>query len=62
MERSETLLQFTERKIKRKRGTDGDGRVQIVTESDDKTFRVSILKRRRLQDNTSVPFGYIMPT
>jgi hypothetical protein len=57
----DTVTIHTERKIKRKRGRDGEGRVQIVTESEDKTYRVSFLKRRRLHDNTSVPFGYIKP-
>jgi hypothetical protein len=56
-----TVTVHTERKIKRKREKDGEGRVQIVTESEDKTYRVSFLKRRRLQDNTSVQFGYIRP-
>jgi len=49
----------TARKIKRKREKDGDGRIRIVTELEDKSFRVSFLNRRRLQDNTSVPFGYL---
>ena len=49
----------TARKIKRKRCKDDDARIRIVTEPDNKTYRVSFLKRRRLQDNTSVPFGYI---
>ena len=47
----------TDRKIKRKRRN--GGRVQIVTGPEDKTYRVSFFKRRRLHDNTSVPFGYI---
>ncbi len=46
----------TEHKIERKRE---DGRINIVTEPEDKIYRVSFLKRRRLCDNTSVPFGYI---
>jgi hypothetical protein len=50
-----------ERKIKRKRGKNGEGRVQIITESEDKIYRVSFIKRRRLQDNMSVQFGYIKP-
>ena len=54
---TETVTVHTEGKIKRKRGN--GGRVQIVTEPEDKTYRVSFLKRRRLHDNTSVPFGYI---
>jgi hypothetical protein len=54
-----TVTVHTAKKIKRKRGLNGEGRVQIVTESEDKVYRVSFLKRRRLHDNTSVPFGYI---
>ena len=53
---TDTVTVHTERKIKRKRGK--GGRVQIVTEPEDKKYRVSFLKRRRLHDNTSVPFGY----
>jgi hypothetical protein len=47
------------RKIKRKRGKSGEGRMQIVTESEDRVYRVSFLNRRRLKDNTSLPFVYI---
>ena len=54
---TDTVTVHTERKIKRKRGN--GGRVQIVTEPEDKTYRVSFFKRRRLHDNTSVPFRYI---
>ena len=53
---TETVTVHTARKIKRKRG---NGRVQIVTEPEEKTYRVLFLKRRRIHDNTSVPFGYI---
>jgi len=53
---TDTVTVHTERKIKRKRGN--GGRVQIVTELEDKTYRVSFFKRRGLHDNTSVPFGY----
>ena len=56
---TDTVTVHTERKIKRKRGKNGNGRLQIVKEPEDKTYRVSFFKRRRLQDNTSVPFGYI---
>ena len=52
---TDTVTVHAERKIKRKRGN--GGRVQIVTEPEDKTYRVSFFKRRRLH-NTSVPFGY----
>jgi hypothetical protein len=45
-----------ENKIKRK----GAGeRIDIITEPEDKIVQVSFFKRRRLADNTSVPFGYI---
>ena len=53
---AETVTVHTEHKIKRKRA---DGRINIVTEPEDKIYRVSFLKTRRLCDNTSVPFGYI---
>ena len=52
----ETVIVRTENKIKRKRI---DGGVHLISESEDKTYRVSFLKRRRLNDNTSLPFGYI---
>jgi len=48
----------TERKIKRKRTGGGGGLVAIVTEPEDKIYRISFFKRRRLGDNMSVPFGY----
>ena len=54
-----TVTIHTAHKIKRKRCMDDDGMIRIVNEPEDKTYRVSFLKRRRLQDNTSVPFGYI---
>jgi len=53
----DVLHVHTERKIKRKR-TGGGGLVAIVTEPEDKIYRISFFKRRRLGDNTSVPFGY----
>jgi len=45
----------TEKKIKRKRK---GGIISIVTEPEDKIYRISFFKRRRLGDNTSVPFAY----
>jgi hypothetical protein len=54
----ETVTVHTQKKNKRKRGKGGDGRINIITEPEDKMYRVSFLKRRRLNDNTSVPFGY----
>ena len=51
----ETVIVHTKNKIKRKK-IDG---VQLISEPEDKTYRVSFLKRRRLNDNTSLPFGYI---
>ena len=46
----------TDRKIKRNRK---EGRVQILSEAEDKILRFSHFKRRRLQDNNSVLFGYL---
>jgi hypothetical protein len=46
----------TKNKIKRKRCNGG---VNIISHPEEKTYRVSFLKRRRLNDNTSLPFGYI---
>ena len=43
-----TVTVHTARKIKRKRGKDGDGRVNIISEQEDKTYRISFFKRRRL--------------
>ena len=51
-----TVMVHTEKKIKRKRK--GRGTVAIVTEPEDKTYRISFHKLRRLADNSSVPFGY----
>jgi hypothetical protein len=52
---NETITVHTEKKIKRKRT---DGGIQIVTEPEDKIYRVCFLKRRRLSDNSSVLFGF----
>jgi len=46
----------TEERIKRMRK--GGGTVSIVTEPDDKIYRISFFSRRRLVYNKSVPFGY----
>jgi len=51
-----TVMVHTERKIKRKRKAGGT--VAIVTEPEDKMYRDSLFKRRRLAENSSVPFGY----
>jgi len=48
---------YTEKRIKRKRKAEV-GVVSIITEPEDKLYRISFFKRRRLHDNTSVPFGY----
>jgi len=47
---------YNETKIEHKKK--GGRTVSIVTEPDDKLYRISFLKRRLLGDNTSVPFGY----
>jgi len=56
MDENETVIVRTQNKIKRKRGGGG---VSIISQPEEKTYRVSFLKRRRLDDNTSVSFGYI---
>ena len=54
---TDVVTVHTDKKIKRKR--EKDGRVQILSEAEGKIYRVSFFKRRRLQDNNSVPFGYL---
>ena len=51
-----TVTVRTEKKIKRKRDDRG---VHVIAEPEEKIYRVSFLKRRRLDNNNSVPFGYI---
>jgi hypothetical protein len=53
---SDKVMVHTEHKIKRKRA---GRRVDKITEPEDKIYRVYFFKRRRLADNTSVPFGSI---
>ena len=52
---TDTVTVHTAHKIKRKRCRDDDGRIRIVTEPEDKTYKVSFLKRSRLHENNSVP-------
>jgi len=52
----EVVTVRTEKKIKRKRTLGGC--VTIVTEPEDKKYSITFLKRRRLGNNTSLPFGY----
>ena len=47
----------TEHKIKRKRKS-GGGIVSIAAEPEGKMYRISFFKRRRLSNETSVPFEY----
>jgi hypothetical protein len=51
----------TEKKIKRKgnRNVEVEGCIQITTEPEGKIYKVCFNKRLRLDDNTSVPNGYI---
>jgi len=51
----ETVIVRTENKIKRKKI---EGGVHLISEREDKAYRVWFLKRRSLNDNTSLPFGY----
>jgi hypothetical protein len=61
----EVITVRTERKIKRKmRKRDGSGlpgadTIAVVSEPEAKIYRVSLHKRRKLDDFDSVPFGYI---
>ena len=54
---TEQVTVHTEKKNKLK-GKAGGGVVSIITETENKLYRSSFFKRRRLHDNTSVPFGY----
>ena len=51
-----TVTVHTAKKIKPRR--EGGEVVSVITEAEDKMYRISFFKRRRLRDNTSVPFGY----
>ena len=57
-EHSPVINVHTAKKIKRKRKVPGGGLVSIVTEPENKIYMISFFKRRRLDDHTSVPFGY----
>ena len=52
----ETVTVRTEKTIKRKRD---DGGVHVVTDPEYKIYIISFLNRRRLNNNSSLPFGYI---
>ena len=54
---TEEVTVHTEMKTKRKRKA-GWGVVSIITEPEDKLYRISFFQRLRLHDNTSVQFGY----
>jgi hypothetical protein len=54
----DTVTVHTEKKIKRNRGVNG-GPIHIVTDPEDKMYRVCFTKRRRLANNSSLPFGCI---
>jgi hypothetical protein len=51
----DTVAVHTDKKIKRKKTGAG---VSIIREPEDKMYRICFQKRRRLNDNTSMPFGY----
>ena len=51
------VIVHTEHMIKRKRKLEGV--VSIITEPEDKKYRISFFKRRRLNGNNSVLFGYV---
>jgi len=52
----ETVTVCTEKKIKRNMYDKG---VNIITEPEEKIYRVSFLKRIRFLYNSSIPFGFI---
>ena len=57
LEQGEPIVNVhTEHKIKRKRSAGGT--VAIVTEPENKRYKISF-KRRRMHDNSFFPFGYI---
>jgi len=56
LEQGESVIMYTEHKIKRKRRVGGT--VAIVIELEDKRHRI-FFKRRRMHDLSFVPFGYI---
>jgi len=47
----------TEKKIKRKKNVGGTVSF-FFTEHEDKLYKISFIKRRRVGKNTSVPYGY----
>ena len=51
-----TVTVHKEKNIKRKMNVGGT--VAIVTEPEDKMYRISFFKRRSLAENSSVRFGY----
>jgi hypothetical protein len=53
----ETLTMRTEKQIKRKWDSEG---VHVITEPAEKIYRVSFLKPKRMHNNSSVPFGYVI--
>ena len=58
LEQGEPIVNVhTEHKIKRKRLAGGT--VDIVTEPENKRYRIFFFKRWRMHDHSSVPFGYI---
>jgi hypothetical protein len=56
---SDVITVCTDRKIRRKLGMGGAEAISIISEPEDKVYRILFLKHRRLADNDSVPFGYI---
>jgi len=57
MDENETVVVRTQNKIKRKRGR---GEVSIISLPEEKTYNVSFLKRRSLNDNSPFPSGIYM--
>jgi hypothetical protein len=58
LEKGESIVNVhTEHKIKRKRRAGGT--VDVVTEPENKRYRISFFKRLRMHEHSSVPLGYM---
>jgi hypothetical protein len=58
-EAHDTVNVHTDKKIKRKKGRFEGSPINIITEPEDKMYRMCYTKRLRLIENSLGPFGYI---
>ena len=54
--KKQDVIVHTEKKIKTKRKMDGPF---VVSQPEDKRYNITFLKRKRLQNNDSLPFGFV---